>query len=200
MKLKTMRDPQDFVLAILLADQAQKHLKNKGVQIAGDFITRQALIGWMLDNPWMYAFLMQDEIGRLDTSVAMVVTPAKGEEVSRELAELKQSLADAKSKVGKLEEHANRLEQQLDACLKEKYDDLSQIIGIGKSIHSLLNHHGIFTFAQLAEKSKQELLALCAKTQLRPGITDPSSWIDQARLLAEGKQKAWLEWKRAHRK
>ncbi|GAB4280308.1 MAG: hypothetical protein Kow0080_33110 [Candidatus Promineifilaceae bacterium] len=65
-------------------------------------------------------------------------------------------------------------------------DDLRKIEGIGPKIASILNEVGIFTFAQLAETSVEQLNKIVREDA---GITIafPDTWPEQAALAAAGK-------------
>lgn len=65
-------------------------------------------------------------------------------------------------------------------------DDLRKIEGIGPKIASILNEAGIFTFAQLAEASVEQLNKIVREDA---GITIafPDTWPEQAALAAAGK-------------
>jgi predicted flap endonuclease-1-like 5' DNA nuclease len=64
-----------------------------------------------------------------------------------------------------------------------KPDNLKQIVGIGPKIMQVLNDHGIFTFEQLANTEIAFLKALVEAQGWH--MADPTSWPEQARLLAE---------------
>ncbi len=69
-------------------------------------------------------------------------------------------------------------------------NDLKQIEGIGPKIEQLLNDHGIWTFAQLANTSVDRLRAILEAGGPNFRLADPTTWPEQARLAAEG---AWDE-------
>lgn len=60
-------------------------------------------------------------------------------------------------------------------------DDLTRISGIGPKLNTLLNEHGIRTYAQLAAAPVARLSALLEEAGLY--MADPSDWPDQARAL-----------------
>ena len=64
-------------------------------------------------------------------------------------------------------------------------DDLTIIEGIGPKIASLLNQHGITSFAQLAGTPIPDLVKILQENGLQ--FVKPDSWIEQGRLAAEGK-------------
>lgn len=69
-------------------------------------------------------------------------------------------------------------------------DAFIRIEGIGPQIAALLQSNGIRTFAQLAGKTKDQLLAQLRQAGSRYNRADPSTWPAQAALAAAGK---WQE-------
>jgi predicted flap endonuclease-1-like 5' DNA nuclease len=65
-------------------------------------------------------------------------------------------------------------------------DDIEMIEGIGPKIAHILRRSGITTFAQLANTDVARLQQLMKENNLR--IADPTTWPEQARLAADGKQ------------
>ncbi|MBN2043476.1 MAG: hypothetical protein JW757_00535 [Anaerolineales bacterium] len=66
-------------------------------------------------------------------------------------------------------------------------DDLTKIEGIGPKVQGLLNEAGIFTFAQLAGKTHEELDAILDAAGSIYKAMDETSWPRQAKLAADGK-------------
>lgn len=64
-------------------------------------------------------------------------------------------------------------------------DDLTLIEGIGPKIAGLLHQKGITTFAQLAAAELPMLEQMLRENGMQ--FTKPASWMEQARLAAEGK-------------
>lgn len=67
------------------------------------------------------------------------------------------------------------------------HDDLKRLEGIGPKIEELLNAAGIHTWQKLAQTTPEELAIILQNGGERFRIHDPSSWPQQARLLAEGR-------------
>jgi predicted flap endonuclease-1-like 5' DNA nuclease len=67
----------------------------------------------------------------------------------------------------------------------QKPDDLTIIEGIGPKIAGILNQNGITTFAQLASTDVQKIVTILKQNKLQ--FTKPDSWMEQARLAANGK-------------
>ena len=63
-------------------------------------------------------------------------------------------------------------------------DDLTIIEGIGPKIAELLNEHGIYTFAQLADTSVADLETMLRSGGSRFQTANPETWPRQARLAA----------------
>lgn len=68
--------------------------------------------------------------------------------------------------------------------------NLQKIEGIGPKIADILNAHGIYTFADLAEAAIDELRKCLEEAGPRYRLANPETWPAQARLASEGK---WLE-------
>jgi predicted flap endonuclease-1-like 5' DNA nuclease len=66
-------------------------------------------------------------------------------------------------------------------------DNLKIIEGIGPKTEALLNHEGIFTYADLAETSPMRISIILKHAGPRFQIQDPSSWPKQANLAKSGK-------------
>jgi predicted flap endonuclease-1-like 5' DNA nuclease len=66
-------------------------------------------------------------------------------------------------------------------------DDLKKIEGIGPKIEELLNRAGIHTWHKLAQTSPQKISQILLDAGDRFRIHDPTSWPEQAKLLAEGR-------------
>lgn len=72
------------------------------------------------------------------------------------------------------------------AATKAADDDLELIEGIGPKIAGVLKDAGIATFAQLAATDVERLKGILHEGEIRIG--DPTTWPEQAALLAAGKQ------------
>lgn len=75
--------------------------------------------------------------------------------------------------------------------------NLQKIEGIGPKIADILNAHGIYTFADLAEAAIDELRKCLEEAGPRYRLANPETWPMQARLAADGK---WLELDELQRK
>jgi len=68
-----------------------------------------------------------------------------------------------------------------------KPDDLTVIEGIGPKISGLLKDNGITTYKVLAKTDTAKIATLLKKAGFT--LTEPSTWPEQAALVAEGKMK-----------
>ncbi len=68
-----------------------------------------------------------------------------------------------------------------------KADDLTRIKGIGPKTAKAFQQAGISSYRDLAESSIQDISGVLEKANYR--LLDPSTWIEQARLAADGKWK-----------
>lgn len=66
-------------------------------------------------------------------------------------------------------------------------DDLKVVEGIGPKIEEILNAAGILTYADLSSKSADEIREILLEQGSRNKMFDPTTWPEQAKLLAEGK-------------
>jgi predicted flap endonuclease-1-like 5' DNA nuclease len=66
-----------------------------------------------------------------------------------------------------------------------KPDDLTRIKGIGPKTANAFQQAGISSFRKLAESSYQEITDVLKQANYR--LLDPSTWIEQAQLAADGK-------------
>jgi large subunit ribosomal protein L21 len=66
-----------------------------------------------------------------------------------------------------------------------KPDDLTRIKGIGPKTAKVFQQAGILSYRKLAETSIQEISAVLENANYR--LLDPSTWIEQARLAADGR-------------
>jgi predicted Fe-Mo cluster-binding NifX family protein len=68
-----------------------------------------------------------------------------------------------------------------------KHDDLTAIEGIGPKISGMLKENGITTYKVLAKTDASKIANLLKKGGFT--LAEPSTWPQQAALLAEGKMK-----------
>lgn len=66
-------------------------------------------------------------------------------------------------------------------------DDLTAVVGLGPSVAELCHGIGITTWRELADTEVSLLRTLLDDAGARYRVHDPTSWPEQARLLAEGR-------------
>ncbi len=66
------------------------------------------------------------------------------------------------------------------------FNDLTQVVGIGPKIADLCREHGITTWWSLANTGLESLRTMLADAGPKFQVHDPTSWPQQARLLANG--------------
>ena len=69
-----------------------------------------------------------------------------------------------------------------------KPDNLQIIEGIGPAMELVLKENGVVTWSQLAAKTVPELRGMLDRYGKKYQIIDPTTWLEQARLAAEGKK------------
>ncbi len=70
-------------------------------------------------------------------------------------------------------------------------DDLKRIKGVGPKLVTILNDHGITSFAQIAAWSDQDIDRIDAQLGRFQGRIRRDSWVEQARLLQSGDTAAY---------
>jgi small subunit ribosomal protein S2 len=127
----------------------------------------------------------------------------EGEEVKAPKAKKKEApKAEAVEKKAKkevaeeVEEIAEEVEAKKEAPKKAKKvtDDLTKVEGIGPKISEVFQKSGIHSFAELAEKSEDDLKTILADAGSRYASKNPASWPKQAKMAAEGKWDELKEW------
>ncbi|MFN8495340.1 MAG: helix-hairpin-helix domain-containing protein [Caldilineaceae bacterium] len=111
---------------------------------------------------------------------------AQAEVYQAETNRLQTALADAEAKISASELKATSTETPQPApgpVVKPVPDQLEQIRGIGPVFARRLNAAGIFTFADLAAQTPEQLQAIMAGVRANR-MFHPQDWIDQARQLA----------------
>jgi len=89
-------------------------------------------------------------------------------------------------------ERLQQLKQQLTGGVRKPSepkpvpkDDLTIVEGIGDKIAELLNQNGIYTFAQLAGTSEEQLRAILQEAGPSFQLADPHTWPQQAQLAVD---------------
>lgn len=112
-----------------------------------------------------------------------------------DLVTLRQNFLVLEEKYSKLQNEKSVLEEQLVlramTSVPPNPDDLTKIEGIGPKLEELLNKNNIYTFKQLAASAATDLHKILNAAGEQYRIHDPSTWPEQAKLLAEGKFEAF---------
>lgn len=110
---------------------------------------------------------LTDELGRVGggTTIEVEATPA----------------SDASPPPARPVEHA------AEAAADDAADDLTRVDGIGPAVRELCEGVGIVTFEQLASTEIETLRTMLVDAGARYQVHDPTSWPEQARLLADGR-------------
>jgi predicted flap endonuclease-1-like 5' DNA nuclease len=93
----------------------------------------------------------------------------------------------------RIDEEAEAAAQQAEAAAataraeaaKANPDDLKVLEGVGPVLEGILNNGGVYTYAQLADMSSDEVKAILEAAG--DIVHDPASWPEQATLLRDGK-------------
>ena len=129
---------------------------------------------------------------RMHHSVTVEDTPAIRGMINSVHYLLKVSEGTAQAVVAKPVAAKAAPKAQAAAGLPKKYltktgaDDLTAIEGIGPKISELLQADGIATFAQLAAAKVNKIEDILKATGSRYAMANPSTWSEQAALLASG--------------
>ncbi len=75
-----------------------------------------------------------------------------------------------------------------------KVDDLTKVEGIGPKIAEIFQANGIHTFADLAEKTEDDLNEILVAEGSTYAGKNPASWPKQAKMAADGKWDELKEW------
>ncbi|MDZ7709360.1 MAG: NADH-quinone oxidoreductase subunit E [Roseovarius sp.] len=78
--------------------------------------------------------------------------------------------------------------EALDAPRDGKADDLKKIKGIGAKLEKLCNELGFYHFDQIANWTEAEIAWVDANLEGFKGRVTRDTWVEQAKLLAEGKE------------
>lgn len=101
---------------------------------------------------------------------------------------------ESKEKTPKSEEKAPESEVKAPKKATTAEDDLTKIEGIGPKIADIFKEAGINTFADLADKSEDDLKGILTESGPRYASKNPGSWPKQAKMAAEGNWDELQEW------
>src|SRR5690606_4055234 len=77
---------------------------------------------------------------------------------------------------------------------KKESEDLTKVEGIGPKIAEIFQEAGIHTFADLADKSEEDLRDILSEAGPTYASKNPASWPKQAQMAADGKWDELKEW------
>ncbi len=103
------------------------------------------------------------------------------------------TLADM-SASSSVESDAVSLVSEVEAPSATQVDDLKKVEGIGPKIEGLLNAAGITTFQQLANSNFDAVKAILVAAGSRYQMKDPTTWMEQAKMAAEGRWEELKKW------
>jgi small subunit ribosomal protein S2 len=112
----------------------------------------------------------------------------------------KEEVKESKPKAAKKEKEAAAVAEEpakKEAPKKAKKaaaDDLTKVEGIGPKISEVFHGAGITSFAELADKTEDDLKTILADAGARYASKNPASWPKQAKMAAEGKWDELKEW------
>lgn len=92
-------DSQNLLFAFVQAEEARKHLQSKLIEVEDNFVMQQAILGWIVDNPWIMALLLQREVHRLDVPQRSTIPDSSAQ---AEIDRLKTELEAARAVPGKI--------------------------------------------------------------------------------------------------
>lgn len=75
-----------------------------------------------------------------------------------------------------------------------KGDDLTKIEGVGPKAAEAITNAGLPTFADVAASTPEAIKAILEAAEGRLSSLDPTTWVDQAKLAAEGKWDELKKW------
>ena len=111
-------------------------------------------------------------------------------EMESELKSAQHKLSTQEEKISVLLDEKTKMAAALDQAITAipiKPDNLKTIEGIGPKLEEMLNENSIYTFSQLSATPQSTLQAILDEGGEAYRIHDPSTWPEQAKLLAEGK-------------
>ncbi len=110
------------------------------------------------------------------------------EDHHEEVAPLMSQVSDEEEVVVSEEEIPSGVAPELLSGPREgQKDNLTRIKGIGLKIEEILNNQGIYHFDQIANWN-EENIKWVDKNIAFPGRVEREQWVEQAKLLAEGKE------------
>lgn len=106
----------------------------------------------------------------------------------QELIELQKNLdAGSGDRVTRSDSKVEKIMVKLGLVTEYKEDDLTAIEGIGPATKKLLMNNGITTWQELADTTTDNLQRILDEAGSNFQLVDPTTWVNQAKLAAEGR-------------
>ena len=119
-----------------------------------------------------------------EAPVAVVPKPVAAEATAKPAVKpAARPVRDSAAKAG-----AGRKPKVMKAPRKSGADDLKMIKGVGPKLEKLLHDMGFFHFDQIAKWTEQEISWVDQNLEGFKGRVSRDNWVEQAQLLAEGKE------------
>lgn len=182
--------------AIFIVDTMREHIAVKEAQKLN--IPIFAMVDTNSDpRPIDYIVPSNDDASKSIEVIMQSVTAAIAEGLTERKSEKQpEGEEDSKPKAKKVaKETAKATDSQTEVKASEKEsDDLTKVEGIGPKIAEIFQEAGIHTFADLANKSEDDLKDILTEAGPRYASKNPGSWPKQAQMAADGKWDELQEW------
>lgn len=178
--------------AIFIVDTMREHIAVKEAQKLN--IPIFAMVDTNSDpRPINYIIPSNDDASKSIEAIMQSVTAAIAEGLTERKSEKQaEGEEDPKPKAKKAtKESAKDTETKI---VETESDDLTKIEGIGPKIAEIFQEAGIHTFADLADKSEDDLRSILAEAGPKYTSKNPASWPKQAQMAADGNWDELQEW------
>jgi small subunit ribosomal protein S2 len=127
-------------------------------------------------------------------AIAEGLTERKSEKQSEKEGGDEAKPKEKKAKVASEEKESEPKAEKAPKKASTSGDDLTKVEGIGPKIAEIFQEAGINTFADLADKSEEDLKDILTESGPRYASKNPASWPKQAQMAADGKWDELQEW------
>lgn len=178
--------------AIFIVDTMREHIAVKEAQKLN--IPIFAMVDTNSDpRPIDFIIPSNDDASKSIEAIMQSVTAAIAEGLTERKSE-KQTEVEEESKP-KAKKAAKESSGDTEAkALEKESDDFTKVEGIGPKIAQIFQEAGIHTFADLADKSEDDLRSILAEAGPKYTSKNPASWPKQAQMAADGKWDELQEW------
>ncbi|RAJ11273.1 30S ribosomal protein S2 [Arenibacter echinorum] len=128
------------------------------------------------------------------SAIAEGLTERKSEKQSEKEGGDEAKPKEKKAKVASEEKESEPKAEKAPKKASTSGDDLTKVEGIGPKIAEIFQEAGINTFADLADKSEEDLKDILTESGPRYASKNPASWPKQAQMAADGKWDELQEW------